>query len=442
LIWYLEPNCFNKLFILPSLLLVLFFPAVITHPSRIISIMSLDANSNNSNNSTTTITTPPADNNLVTINPVANLPLKLTSSNFPSWRSQVETLLMGLDLLGFLDGTSAAPARTITQEGVAVPNPSFVHWFRQDKLILHALRCSVSESIYTYVTAAKSTHEAWNILEKLYASKSKSRVMNLKDKMTREKQGDRDVATYLHAMKTIAAELALVEAPVHDDDLVVHCLRGLAPEYRQISAAIRARGTSITVEELLDLLVEYEADLKHQTPTDSVVPTTFYTQQRGRSTASRGGSRGRGGGAYSHKGGKPSRPSSSNLLGHHNYSIPSPSNGSFGRPFYGPHTNTHARPPLVCQICEKTGHSAQTCRNLFSAHQQQAQINYTAHPSSSTQQAPSHSGTWLMDSAASHHVTADLGNLSIYSDYNGPDEIMIGDGTGSQHGGATSEGKE
>ncbi|CAN1266304.1 hypothetical protein LINPERPRIM_LOCUS12498 [Linum perenne] len=35
-----------------------------------------------------------------------------------------------------------------------------------------------------------------------------------------------------------------------------------------------------------------------------------------------------------------------------------------------------------------------------------------------------------MDSAASHHVTADLGNLSIYSDYNGPDEILIGDGSG------------
>ncbi|CAN0912741.1 hypothetical protein LINGRAPRIM_LOCUS504 [Linum grandiflorum] len=34
-----------------------------------------------------------------------------------------------------------------------------------------------------------------------------------------------------------------------------------------------------------------------------------------------------------------------------------------------------------------------------------------------------------MDSAASHHVTSDLGNLSLFSDYNGPTEIVIGDGT-------------
>ncbi|CAI0378773.1 unnamed protein product [Linum tenue] len=44
-----------------------------------------------------------------------------------------------------------------------------------------------------------------------------------------------------------------------------------------------------------------------------------------------------------------------------------------------------------------------------------------------------------MDSAASHHVTSDLGNLSLYSDYNSPDEILVGDGSGSSHGGATAE---
>lgn len=38
---------------------------------------------------------------------------------------------------------------------------------------------------------------------------------------------------------------------------------------------------------------------------------------------------------------------------------------------------------------------------------------------------------WLLDSGASHHVTADLKNLSRGSNYSGFDNIMIGDGTGS-----------
>lgn len=37
---------------------------------------------------------------------------------------------------------------------------------------------------------------------------------------------------------------------------------------------------------------------------------------------------------------------------------------------------------------------------------------------------------WLIDSAASHNITGDLVNLSIHSEYDGTDEVMLGDGTG------------
>jgi hypothetical protein len=37
---------------------------------------------------------------------------------------------------------------------------------------------------------------------------------------------------------------------------------------------------------------------------------------------------------------------------------------------------------------------------------------------------------WLIDSAASHNITGDLQNLSIHSEYDGTDEVFLGDGTG------------
>lgn len=37
--------------------------------------------------------------------------------------------------------------------------------------------------------------------------------------------------------------------------------------------------------------------------------------------------------------------------------------------------------------------------------------------------------SWFLDSGASHHVTDDLQNLSLHSPYDGPDDIIIGDGT-------------
>ncbi|CAN1138371.1 Retrovirus-related Pol polyprotein from transposon RE1, partial [Linum perenne] len=256
------------------------------------------------------------------------------------------------------------PARTVKKEGTEVANPDFVRWFRQDKLILHAIRCSVSENIFPYVTAAQSTHEAWLILEKLYASRSRSRVLNLKDRLAREKQGDRDVATYIHAMKNLAAELSLVQTPVDDDDLVVHCLRGLRTEYHHFAASIRAHGTTTTVEDLLDILVDYEADLKAQQPEESAVPTVYYTHQRGRSF-----DRGRnfGQGRRNHRGGGGGFSSPGNYgtergrgKGYDNPSFFSRSQQApYSSSLSGPPSNwQQARPAILCQFCNKPGHSA------------------------------------------------------------------------------------
>ena len=37
---------------------------------------------------------------------------------------------------------------------------------------------------------------------------------------------------------------------------------------------------------------------------------------------------------------------------------------------------------------------------------------------------------WLVDSAASHHVTGDLRNLSTHSPYHGSDSVIVGNGMG------------
>ena len=37
---------------------------------------------------------------------------------------------------------------------------------------------------------------------------------------------------------------------------------------------------------------------------------------------------------------------------------------------------------------------------------------------------------WLLDSSASHNITGDLSNLSIHSEYDGTDEVILGDGSG------------
>ena len=39
---------------------------------------------------------------------------------------------------------------------------------------------------------------------------------------------------------------------------------------------------------------------------------------------------------------------------------------------------------------------------------------------------------WLLDSAASHNITGDLSNLSVHSEYDGTDKVVLGDSSGLQ----------
>ena len=53
------------------------------------------------------------------------------------------------------------------------------------------------------------------------------------------------------------------------------------------------------------------------------------------------------------------------------------------------------------------------------------------HPMAHVATSPSlASPPWLLDSSASHHVTSDLNNLNLHAPYDGPNDVVIGDGTG------------
>ena len=51
------------------------------------------------------------------------------------------------------------------------------------------------------------------------------------------------------------------------------------------------------------------------------------------------------------------------------------------------------------------------------------------HPMANYVASKSSSKHWLLDSDASHHITIDLNNLAIHSEYDGPNEVIIGDGS-------------
>ncbi|OMO75807.1 hypothetical protein CCACVL1_16032 [Corchorus capsularis] len=272
----------------------------------------------------------------------------LDGCDFEHWL--FDALLYGFDLAGYDDGSMVPPKKEIKQDG-------------KKKLV------------------------------KLYANKTRSRIMDLKNKLNTTKRGTLPVSDYFDKMKNIVDDLNLAGVAVDEDDLVLSTLNGVSQEFREIAAAIKARESPISFEELHDKLTSFELHLKRENISDVSIPTTNHVK----------------------------KPKNSN----ENSFPPKKHNRNFS-------SNDKKFSSVTCQLCDKPGHSAKKCH--------QGKKYFDSKPSANLAQTNSTGKTWCMDSGASHHVTSELQNLSLKSDYDGTDEIMIGDGSGFANGSRLNTG--
>lgn len=56
------------------------------------------------------------------------LSIKLSSSNFLLWKTQILNILETYDVQGFINGDTPSLSETITIDGSEQPNPTFVKW--------------------------------------------------------------------------------------------------------------------------------------------------------------------------------------------------------------------------------------------------------------------------------------------------------------------------
>ncbi|KAK2993337.1 hypothetical protein RJ640_002706 [Escallonia rubra] len=380
-------------------------------------------------------------NSIVLFNAPSHLPTKLTYTNFTVWRTQLYSGLIGHNLLGFIDGSTPPPPQSIPESAnftAEIPNPEYASWHRQDQLILNAMLGSCVETIQPHISTVSSSKEAWERLLILFANKSRSRVMSLKERLLNNPRGTRSIPEYLQQMRAIADDLALVDNPLSEDDLVLYILAGIGPEFKEIAAALRARDTPISFDELYDKLGDYELHLKKDDPTPSLsIATANYTHRHNRTSPQSQSLYG------NTKTGRqpgylPPRGNTS-LLGRPPNQQPSHNNGSHtvSRQINQSRTPT-SKSSLYCRFCDRPGHATNECRKLarflrendvqtmHSVHSPQ----FTTPTANATTFHRNTSSPWLFDTGASHHVTADPATLLSYSDYGGPDEIHISDGSG------------
>lgn len=130
------------------------------------------------------------------------------------------------------------------------------------------------------IAMTTTSRTAWQHLARLFASKSWARIMQLKEDLTLIQRGSRTVSEFLHAVKVIADELSLIDAPVSDDDLTLYVLNGLGLEFRDMVAPIRTRETALLFAELHDLLIGHEHYIKRMDGNAFALVVTANSSQR------------------------------------------------------------------------------------------------------------------------------------------------------------------
>ncbi|KAF5471719.1 hypothetical protein F2P56_008492 [Juglans regia] len=326
---------------------------------------------------------------LIALNITTQINQKLTPSTFPQWRAQFEALIIDYDQLDYVTDISQCPN---------LDNNSFsafqkTHWVWQDKLILSAILTSTYPTKTPLIATTQTSHQAWKKLTSLYASRSWTRAMQLKEEITLIQRGNRSITEYFHDVKALADEIANIDHLIYDDDLTLYVLNGLGSNFLKITVPIRARENPLAFEELHDLLIGHHNYLRRlDVATQQLVAAANYTTRKPSSAE--------GPAKNFLKSNGPNRNNGPGCRSQHRFS-------------WSNNNQRHFKPK--CQICDQIGHTTKICRQLS---QNEVTVNCAATSKANDQK-------WLIDSAASLNIIGDLQNLSIHSEYDGTKKLFL-----------------
>lgn len=218
--------------------------------------------------------------------------VKLENHNYLLWKSQFLPVLRAYGLVGFVDGSIMCPSEFLldsNENPTKDVNPHYSSWIQQDQNVLCWINATLFEGVLAHVVGLKTARNVWEALERRFASLSWSRVIQLKTQLQNIKRGALTVTEYMKKIKHISDSLAAVLSPVDEEDLIIHTLNGLPPDYAAFRTSIRTRASPLSIEELHVLLLCEEMSLESSQTTSSDYTTTAFTASKESGKSGNGG---------------------------------------------------------------------------------------------------------------------------------------------------------
>jgi len=260
--------------------------------------------------------------------------VKLDRDNYPLWKSLVLPLIRGCKLDVYMLGTKACSDQFVTSgETTRKANPDYDDWITRDQALLGWLINSMTTDIATQLLHCETSKEIWDEAQKLAGAHTKSRTIYLKSEFHNTRKGDMKMEQYLMKMKTLADKLKLAGSPISNFDLMIQILNGLDADYNPVV---------VKLADMIDLSwVEFQSQLlAFESRIDQLNNLSGLTINASANFASKA----------EYKGNK--QGTRGNWRGSNFRAM----RGGRGR---------GRMSKLICQVCNKTGHTAVQCYHRF-----------------------------------------------------------------------------
>ncbi|KAJ0808847.1 hypothetical protein HanPI659440_Chr01g0007901 [Helianthus annuus] len=166
--------------------------------------------------------------------------IKLCSTNFIYWRTQMMPILTYQGLFSHVDGSLPPPSPLIRSNDKEVANPDYAQWVKDEQQAIILLNASLTEEAFSITIGLTSARDIWVALEAAFCNVSVERVQNLRDNLRALKKGDKSVAEFGCAFKAICDQLSAIGHPVDSMEQLHWFLCGLGTSFESFSTSTRS----------------------------------------------------------------------------------------------------------------------------------------------------------------------------------------------------------
>ena len=113
--------------------------------------------------------------------------IKLDYGSYTIWKHQIEVILETYSMIDILDDSITIPDRFLKDSFGNLTteiNPSFISWKNREQAMFTFINSTLSPAILALIVWQKAAKGVWKLLEKRFASVSRSHVMSLRNELS------------------------------------------------------------------------------------------------------------------------------------------------------------------------------------------------------------------------------------------------------------------